>query len=65
MMSAMKAKELIRIIEKDGWYHFHSEGDIRQFKHTLKMGIITFSGRPHGMLAQNSINNILDKAGLR
>ncbi|HEX2865669.1 MAG TPA: type II toxin-antitoxin system HicA family toxin [Ignavibacteriales bacterium] len=61
----MKTKELIRIVEKDGWYRFRSEGVIQQFKHTLKMGIITISGRPHDYLAQNSINNILDKAGLR
>ncbi|MCU7495612.1 MAG: addiction module toxin, HicA family [Ignavibacteria bacterium] len=61
----MKTRELIRIVEKDGWYRFGSEGEIRQFKHTLKMGIITISGRAHGLLAHNSINNILDKAGLR
>ena len=61
----MKQKDLIRMIEKDGWYRFRQEGDIRQFKHTLKMGIITISGRPNDLLADYSTNNILDKAGLR
>lgn len=65
MKPKVKTRELVRIVEKDGWYRFRSEGSIQQFKHTLKMGIITISGRPHDQLAQNSINNILDKAGLR
>ncbi|MGE5429515.1 MAG: type II toxin-antitoxin system HicA family toxin [Syntrophomonadaceae bacterium] len=61
----MRQKDLIRLLEKDGWYRFRSEGNIRQFKHTLKTGVITISGRPQDMLADYSVINILDKAGLR
>lgn len=53
------------MIEKDGWYVFRSGDNIQQFRHTLKMGIITIYGNSHDAVANYSINSIIDKAGLR
>ncbi|MGE5400967.1 MAG: type II toxin-antitoxin system HicA family toxin [Ignavibacteriales bacterium] len=61
----MRQKDLIKMIEKDGWYVFRSGDNIQQFRHTLKMGIITIYGNSHDAVANYSINSIIDKAGLR
>ena len=37
----MKVKEVIRLIEKDGWYLARQKGSHMQFKHPVKKGLIT------------------------
>lgn len=61
----MKTKELIKIIEKDGWAVFYSAGEIRQFNHPLKLGIITINSGPKIKLGNFAIRNVLEMAGLR
>ena len=36
-----KVKELIDIIEADGWYFARQKGSHKQYKHPLKKGIVT------------------------
>jgi predicted RNA binding protein YcfA (HicA-like mRNA interferase family) len=38
--SEMKVREVIRLIEKDGWYQVRTRGDHRQYKHPLKPGLV-------------------------
>jgi len=42
----MKVRELIALIEKDGWYLIPAKGH-RQYKHPFKKGRVTVSGHPH------------------
>lgn len=35
----MKVRQIIRIIEQDGWYIVRSKGSHRQFKHPDKKGL--------------------------
>lgn len=37
----MKAREVIRMIEKDGWYLVRQKGSHKQFKHKTKPGLVT------------------------
>ncbi len=37
----MKVKEIIKIIEKDGWFEVRQSGSHKQFKHTTKKGLVT------------------------
>ena len=37
----MKAEEIIKIIEKDGWYRVRSKSEHLQFKHPVKKGKVT------------------------
>lgn len=37
----MKTKEIIKIIEKDGWYEVRQNGSHRQYKHPTKKGLVT------------------------
>jgi len=43
----MKFKEIIQIIEKDGWYIVRQKGSHLQFKHSLKAGLVTVA--PHSL----------------
>jgi len=37
----MKVHEVIKIIEKDGWFMVAQRGSHRQFKHEVKLGRVT------------------------
>jgi predicted RNA binding protein YcfA (HicA-like mRNA interferase family) len=37
----MKTKEIIKLIEADGWFEVRQKGSHRQFKHPVKKGLIT------------------------
>lgn len=37
----MKVKDIIKLIEDDGWYYVRTKGSHRQYKHTIKKGRVT------------------------
>jgi predicted RNA binding protein YcfA (HicA-like mRNA interferase family) len=41
----MKVREVIRVLEKDGWHHVRPKGSHRQFQHSVKPGTVTISGK--------------------
>ena len=60
----MKVREIIRLIEDDGWYLLAMKGSHRQFKHPVKKGRVTIAGRPNDDLAAGTLNSILKQAQL-
>lgn len=44
-MNKYKTKEVIDILEKDGWYFVRQKGSHRQFKHPTKKGTVTVNGK--------------------
>jgi len=61
----MKVREIIKILEKDGWELSRTKGSHRQYKHVVKPGIVTVSGKPGDGLAPGTQNNIFKQAGLK
>jgi predicted RNA binding protein YcfA (HicA-like mRNA interferase family) len=61
----MKVKEIIKLIEQDGWFMVRSKGSHRQFKHGIKRGLVTIAGHLNDELAKGTLNNILRQAGLK
>jgi predicted RNA binding protein YcfA (HicA-like mRNA interferase family) len=61
----MKVREVIRLIEADGWRHVRTRGSHRQFNHAVKKGVVTVPGNPNDELAPGTLNNILKQAGLK
>lgn len=61
----MKVREVIRLIEGDGWFHVATRGSHRQFKHPSKSGRVTVPGKPGDDLAPGTLNSILKQAGLK
>ncbi|MBN8247337.1 MAG: type II toxin-antitoxin system HicA family toxin [Verrucomicrobia bacterium] len=61
----MKVREIIRMIEVDGWYLDRTRGSHRQYKHTRKQGVVTVPGKPGDDLAPGTQNSILKQSGLK
>lgn len=60
----MKIKEIIMIIEADGWYYARQTGSHRQFKHPVKKGTVTVAGKLSDDLDKGTQRSILKQAGL-
>ncbi len=61
----MKVKEIIKMIEQDGWYLVRTKGSHRQYKHNLKRGLVTVPGKLSDDLAIGTENSILKQAQLK
>ena len=42
-MKSYKVSDIIKIIEKDGWVLSRQNGSHRQYKHSIKKGLVTIS----------------------
>ena len=62
-MNAYKTKEVIKMLEADGWYLCAIRGDHRQFKHPIKKGKVTVSGPLSREMDQRNLNSIWKQAG--
>ncbi len=63
-MKVWKVKEIIKLIESDGWYLARTKGDHRQFKHPTKKGKVTVPGKLSDDIDPNTAKSILNQAGL-
>lgn len=61
----MKVKELIELIEADGWLQVRQKGSHRQFHHPEKTGTVTVSGKPNVDVPPGTLISALKQAGLR
>lgn len=61
----MKIRDIIKLIEADGWYQVDTKGSHRQYKHPAKPGRVTIAGHPSDDLAPGTLNSILKQAKLK
>jgi predicted RNA binding protein YcfA (HicA-like mRNA interferase family) len=61
----MKVKEIIRLVEQDGWYHVVTRGSHRQHKHPTKPGRVTIVGKLSQDLSPAMESSVLKQAGLK
>jgi len=61
----MKVREVISLIERDGWLLVATRGSHRQYRHAIKPGRVTVAGKPSDDLAPGTLNSILKQAGLK
>jgi len=61
----MKIRDIIKLIESDGWYQVNTRGSHRQYKHPTTSGRVTIAGHPNDDLAPGTLNSILKQAKLR
>ncbi|MXW94550.1 MAG: addiction module toxin, HicA family [Acidimicrobiaceae bacterium] len=59
------AREAIRTVERDGWFHVRTRGSHRQFRHPVKPGTVTIPGPLGKELPEKTWKGILRQAGLR
>jgi predicted RNA binding protein YcfA (HicA-like mRNA interferase family) len=61
----MKFRELIRLVQADGWRLERQAGSHRQFQHPTKHGTVTIAGKPGDDVPIGTPKNILRQAGLK
>jgi predicted RNA binding protein YcfA (HicA-like mRNA interferase family) len=61
----VKVRELIRLIEADGWVLVRTKGSHRQFQHPTKPGTVTIAGNPGVEIPAGTLNSALKQAGLK
>lgn len=61
----MKVRDIIKLIEEDGWYIVATRGSHRQYKHLVKVGRVTIAGHPNDDLAPGTLNSIFKQAKLK
>ena len=62
---AVKVREVIKLLRKDGWYLARTRGSHRQYKHSEKPGLVTVPGNMKDELAPGTLNSVLRQAGLK
>jgi len=58
----MKVRDVLKLIESDGWYLVVTKGSHRQYKHPSKPGRVTIAGHPNDDLAPGTLNSIVKQA---
>jgi len=61
----LKVREVIRLLERNGWKEIRTKGSHRHFKHPDWPSVITVPGYQGKELALGTLNSILKKAGLK
>ena len=61
----MKIRDVIKLIEEDGWYLVTTKGSHRQYKHPIKPGRVTIAGHPNDDLAPGTLNSVFKQAQVR
>ena len=61
----MKVRDVIAMLEADGWQMARTRGSHRQYKHPAKRGLVTLPGKPGDDLAPGTLNSVLKQAGLK
>ena len=61
----MKIRDIIKLLEEDGWTVVRQRGSHRQFKHTSKPGLVTVAGKPGDDLAPGTLSSVFKQAGLK
>jgi predicted RNA binding protein YcfA (HicA-like mRNA interferase family) len=61
----MKVREVIRLLEDDGWQQVVTRGSHRQFKHPTKLGRVTVAGSPGDEMPKGTLASVERQAGLK
>ncbi|MEZ4279667.1 MAG: type II toxin-antitoxin system HicA family toxin [Myxococcota bacterium] len=55
----MKVRDVVRMIEKQGWVLVRTRGSHRQYKHPERRGVVTIPGNLNSDLAVGTLRSIL------
>jgi len=61
----VKVREVIRMLERDGWALVETRGSHRQFKHPTKPGRVTVSGNLSDDMPKGTLASVKRQAGIK
>jgi len=61
----MKVREVIKLIEADGWVEVRQRGSPRQYIHAMKPGRVTVAGNLGAEMRAGTLANVMRQAGLK
>jgi predicted RNA binding protein YcfA (HicA-like mRNA interferase family) len=61
----VKVRDVIALIESDGWVQVRTKASHRQFRHPTKAGLVTVAGKPGTEMPAGTLNSVLKQAGLK
>lgn len=64
-MIKLKVRDVIKLLELDGWYKINVEGDHRQYKHPVKRGRVTVAGHFSDELHPKTLASIFKQAQIK
>ena len=62
---ALKVRDIIKLVERDGWRLIGQQGSHRQYRHLTRPGKVTIAGHPADDVAPGTLNSIRKQAGLK
>jgi predicted RNA binding protein YcfA (HicA-like mRNA interferase family) len=62
---AVSIRQLVKLLEDDGWIQVRQAGSHRQFRHALKPGTVTVAGKPSADVPIGTLTSVLKQAGLK
>ncbi|NLC47423.1 MAG: type II toxin-antitoxin system HicA family toxin [Firmicutes bacterium] len=63
-MKSYSSRELIKLLNDDGWYFYKASGSHHHFKHPTKKGKVTIP-HPRKDIPRKTIENIIKQAGIK
>jgi predicted RNA binding protein YcfA (HicA-like mRNA interferase family) len=60
----MDSREVIRLLQKNGWYEVRQAGSHKQFKHDRKKGLVTIP-HPKKYIPKGTLASIERQAGIK
>jgi len=61
----MKVREVLKLLEDDGWEVVRTRGSHRQLRHPTKSGTVTLAGNSGVEVPKGTLNAILKQSGLK
>lgn len=61
----MKVRDIVKLLQQDGWTLVRTRGSHRQFRHPVKPGTVTIAGHPSVDMPAGTLNSVLKQSGLK
>jgi predicted RNA binding protein YcfA (HicA-like mRNA interferase family) len=58
-------RQLVRLLEEDGWIQVRQKGSHRQFRYAVKTGTVTVAGKSSADVLIGTLNSVLKQVGLK
>jgi len=61
----LKVRDVIKLVESDGWVFVRMRGDHRHYEHSTKQGIVTIAGHPGDEMVRGTQRSVFRQAQIK